>query len=355
MPSPLRGGVFQLIVYDSGDSVVIQEKPDLKQDNEYKLPAGTYRVVALFGGQSDEKTVTVEAGKPCRADFSLRDLTVNVTLSSAPARMRNVDGNTAFVSINGGTGHEVTPGTNETITVFREENYSVKVLYYSSEKATYLSSESPPIAEDEIKENEPVRIPDIDKGEPVAEPLLRIRVTSDDSDISGIPVNVSIDGQLYSLTVNEWTLITGLVAGDHTALVSDKHNGFTYEGEKSFTLSDGKTTDVDLVVTSDKSEGAFVIDDEIIGNVDISVEGLAAAYSSSSSMDVTAVWSGAPADAEPVWKLKPFVGEYMQIGTGASLSYPFEGTEEGIYVLAFDLMRVNEVAARQAWLIKVFE
>ena len=340
-------GVTRLDVHDSeDDETVWSSECELNQETLITLPPGTYRVVATFGGKTKESTVTVAAGQASRLSFEFiqqRELNVRVGLSAGSTSGEA----TVFVN---GVGYPVTIGQSETLSVLLADSYKLEAVYTDTKTGKTYSSEVeisnadvPSIVEMTIKiEDESV----------VERPVLRLLVQSDDLQ-DGHVISGVIDGRNYQFYINEWTTITDLEAGSYTVTIEQIVEGFTYSGTGTFTLTAGKTEDVTVNLRSNKSDGGFDIDDEIVGNVEIEVEGVSASYRTPSTLSASATWTY-DEELKPVWRLRAVDGAYETIGTEAILSFPFSEKAEGVYVLSFDLMKGDDVAARQVWRINVF-
>lgn len=342
-----RGGV-SLTVYDSEAIIVWTSDCELNDDVRVRLDPGSYRVVANCDGESKERTVTIAAGQERRVAFHFvqrRDLNVTLSLSN------EATSGEATVNVNG-VSYTVSIGQHQSLSVLRAEHYEIEALYTDADNGkTYSSSLS--ISDSDADKDVPITIT-IDEESVIEEPILRVFVQSDDSDLNSRVITGAIGGRNYQLYINAWTVITGLEAGSYTLTIDQVLDGFTYSGTGSFSLVAGKTKEVTIDLSSNKSDGGFDIDDDIVGNVEIKVEGVNVSYRSSSTLNASATWTS-DEELTPVWRLRPADGEYETIGTGSTLTYLFDGTSEGVYVLSFDLMKGDEVAARQVWRINVFE
>lgn len=342
-----RGGV-SLTVYDSEANTVWSSDCELNEDVRVSLDPGSYRVVASFGDELQDWTVTIAAGQESRVDFHFvqrRDLNVTLSLSNGATSGE------ATVNVNG-VSYSVSIGQNQSLSVLRAEHYEIEALYTDAENGkTYSSSLS--IFDSNADEDVSITIT-IDEESVIEEPILRVFVQSDDSDLDNYVITGSIGGSNYQLSINAWTVITGLEAGSYTLTIDQVLDGFTYSGTGSFSLVAGETEEVRINLSSNKSDGGFDIDDDIVGNVEIRVEGVTVSYRSSSTLNASATWAS-DEQLTPVWRLRPAEGAYKIIGTDATLTYEFDATPEGVYVLSFDLMKGDEVAARQVWRINVFE
>ena len=342
-----RGGV-SLTVYDSEAIIVWTSDCELNDDVRVSLDPGSYRVVASYDSESKERTVTIAAGQESRVDFlfeQYRDLNVTLSLSNGAASGE------ATVNVNG-VSHTVSIGQSRSLSVLRTERYEIEALYTDADNGkTYSSSLS--ISDADANKDVPIIIT-IDEESVIEEPILRVFVQSDDSDLNVRVITGTIGGRNYQLSINAWTVITGLEAGSYTLTIDQILDGFTYSGAGSFSLVAGETEEVTIDLSSNKSDGGFDIDDDIVGNVEIKVKGVNVSYRSSSTLNASTAWTS-DEQLTPVWRLRSADGEYETIGTGSTLYYVFDGTPEGVYVLSFDLMKGDEVAARQVWRINVFE
>lgn len=346
-PVPTGGGV-SLTVYDSEAIIVWTSDCELNDDVRVSLDPGSYRVVASYDSESKERTVTIAAGQESRVDFlfeQYRDLNVTLSLSNGAASGE------ATVNVNG-VSHTVSIGQSQRLHVLRAERYEIEALYTDADNGkTYSSSLS--ISDADANKDVPITIT-IDEESVIEEPILRVFVQSDDSGLNVRVITGTIGGRNYQFSINAWTVITGLEAGSYTLTIDQVLDGFTYSGAGSFSLVAGETEEVTIDLSSNKSDGGFDIDDDIVGNVEIKADGVNVSYRSSSTLNASAAWTS-DEQLTPVWRLRSADGEYETIGTGSTLSYVFDGTPEGVYVLSFDLMKGDEVAARQVWRINVFE
>lgn len=271
---------------------------------------------------------------------------MNITLSLS----NEATSGDAIVNVNG-VSHTVSIGQSQRLHVLRAERYEIEALYTDLESGkTYSSSLS--ISDADADKDVPITIT-IDEESVIEEPILRVFVQSDDSDLNVRVITGTIGGRNYQLSINAWTVITGLEAGSYTLTIDQVLDGFTYSGAGSFSLVAGETEEVTIDLSSNKSDGGFDIDDDIVGNVEIKVDGVNVSYRSSSTLNASAAWTS-DEELKPVWRLRAVDGAYETIGTEAILYFPFSEKAEGVYVLSFDLMKGDDVAARQVWRINVF-
>lgn len=270
-----------------------------------------------------------------------RDIELNITLSES-----NISGK--LEAVVNGVSAEFNVGENVIINVLRSSSYDINVNFTYNDK-TYIKQV---IVEDSAI-NGPINIEiEIDKAEIEKEfPYLNLSLTSDDASIDGKVVSVFIGDTAYEMRVNESIVITNLEEGVYEVSVSFENDGFSYLAKDTVILKSGSTTSLDLIISSDKSEGEIVIDDEIVGNIEIEIEGTKDKYEKGDALILSASYQYE--GLNPVWCIRPLDGEYSEIGKGNNLSYTLD-LESGSYIVAFVLLTDNaEVAARQTVLINV--
>ena len=339
------GGVCELSIYDSLGNSVKEQTLSFNEAYDFSLKEGGYKVSVSYLGIEKIVEVSILSGEMTRLNSfyfeQYRDIELNITLSES-----NISGK--LEAVVNGVSAEFNVGENVIINVLRSSSYDINVNFTYNDK-NYIKQV---IVEDSAI-NGPINIEiEIDKAEIEKEfPYLNLSLTSDDASIDGKVVSVFIGDTAYEMRVNESIVITNLEEGVYEVSVSFENDGFSYLAKDTVILKSGSTTSLDLIISSDKSEGEIVIDDEIVGNIEIEIEGTKDKYEKGDALILSASYQYE--GLNPVWCIRPLDGEYSEIGKGNNLSYTLD-LESGSYIVAFVLLTDNaEVAARQTVLINV--
>lgn len=335
------GGVCELSIYDSLGNSVKEQTLSFNEAYDFSLAEGDYKVSVSYLGKEQSTEALISSGKTTKLNSFYfeqhRDIELNITLSES-----NISGKVEAV-VNG-VSTEFNVGENVRINVLRSSSYDINVNFTYNDK-TYNKQV---IVEDSAI-NGPINIEiEIEK----EFPYLNLSLTSDDALIDGKVVSVFIGDNTYEMRVNESIVIADLEEGVYEVSVSFENDGFSYLAKDTVILKSGSTTSLDLIISTDKSEGEIVIDDDIVGNIEIEIEGTKDKYEKGDALILSALYQQYEG-LNPVWLLRTLDGEYSEIGEGNNLSYTLD-LESGSYIVAFVLLTDNaEVAARQTVLINV--
>ena len=351
------GGEYSLTVYDAdtGQPVIPSHSNHFGQTNVYRLSPGNYRIEADFGGGASYfKTFSIVAGQSLSLSTShtqYEKITVNVSITNHSG---SAEGNEVFVTVNGEIFSRKV-GEN-TLRVRKAASYDIKATCTVDGK-TY---ESDPTTVTDVSEPVDIEI-SIDEGSQVTNPVLSVTVTCDDDSVTGQKVMLTVGERKYEVEVGSTIQITDLAEGRYDVSASLKYDGFTYSASGEAVLENDKTTSLTLGLVADKSTGSFEIDNEIAGNIDITLT-IDKQLKADDTLEASASYE-TDRSYLPVWSLRTVDGtEYETIGTGSdSLKYTLSGKAAGYYVLRFQLFGSHEsgvysgLAASQVALIQIVE
>lgn len=352
------GGEYSLTVYDAdtGQPVIPNHSNHFGQTNVYRLSPGNYRIEADFGGgASYSETFSIVAGQSVSLSTShiqYEQIIVNVSITNHSG---SVEDNEVSVTVNG----EIFSGKvgENTLRVRKAASYDIKATCTVGGK-TYESATKPvtdvsePVVDIEIS---------IDEGSQVMNPVLSVTVTCDDDSVKGQKVMLTVGEGKYEVEVGSTIQITDLAEGRYDVSASLKYDGFTYSASGEAVLENNKMTSLTLGLVADKSTGSFEIDNEIAGNIDITLT-VDKQLKADDTLEASASYE-TDRSYLPVWSLRTVDGtEYETIGTGSdSLKYALSGKAAGYYVLRFQLFGSHEggvysgLAASQVALIQIVE
>ena len=351
------GGEYSLTVYDADTGQIVISNPSnhFGQTNVYRLSPGNYRIEADFGGgASYSKTFSIVAGQSVSLSTShtqYEQITVNVSITNHSG---SVEDNEVSVTVNG----DIFSGKvgENTLRVRKAASYAIKATCTVDDK-TYESATKPVTDVSKPVEIEII----IDEESLVTNPVLSVTVTCDDDSVTGQKVMLTVGEGKYEVEVGSTIQITDLAEGNYDVSASLDHDGFTYSASDEAVLKNSETTTVTLSLVADKSTGSFEIDNEIAGNIDITLT-VAKQLNVGDTLEAFASYE-TDRNYLPVWSLRTVGGtEYENIGTGSdSLSYELSGKAAGYYVLRFQLFGSYEsggysgLAASQVVLIQIVE
>lgn len=351
------GGEYSLTVYDADTGQIVISNPSnhFGQTNVYRLSPGNYRIEADFGGgASYSETFSIVAGQSVSLSTShtqYEQIKVNASVMNGSEQVEGID---VYVTVNSDA-FSVKAGENTVLQVRKAASYDVKATCTVNGK-TYESDPTP--VTDVLK---PVEIEiSIDEESQVTNPVLSVTVTCDDASVIGQKVMLNVGKGKYEVEVGSTIQITDLAEGRYDVSASLEHDGFTYFASGEAVLENDKTTSLTLSLVADKSIGSFEIDNEIAGNIDITLT-VAKQLKAGDTLEASALYE-TDRNYLPVWSLRTVGGtEYENIGTSDSLSYELSGKTAGYYVLRFQLFGSYEsgvysgLAASQVALIQIVE
>lgn len=354
---PIGGGEYSLTVYDAdtGQPVIPNHSNHFGQTNVYRLSPGNYRIEADFGGgTSYSETFSIVAGQSVSLSTSHRQYEQFIVNVSITNHSGSVEDNEVSVTVNG----DIFSGKvgENTLRVRKAASYDIKATCTVDGK-TY---ESDPTTVTDVLEPVDIKI-SIDEGSQVKNPVLSVTVICDDDSVTGQKVMLTVGEGKYEVEVGSTIQITDLAEGRYDVSASLKYDGFTYSASGEAVLENNKTTSLTLGLVADKSTGSFEIDNEIAGNIDITLT-VDKQLNVGDTLEASASYE-TDRNYLPVWSLRTVDGtEYETIGTGSdSLKYALSGKAAGYYVLRFQLFGSHEggvysgLAASQVALIQIVE
>lgn len=352
------GGEYSLTVYDADTDQIVISNPSnhFGQTNVYRLSPGNYRIEADFGDETSySKTFSIVAGQNVTLStehIQYEQIKVNASVMNGSEQVEAID---VYVTVNSDA-FSVKAGENTVLQVRRAASYDIKATCTVDGK-TYESG-----TKTEMDVSEPVKIViSIDEESQVTNPVLSVTVTCDDASVIGQKVMLNVGKGKYEVEVGSTIQITDLAEGRYDVSASLDHDGFTYSASGEAVLENDKTTSLKLSLVADKSTGSFEIDNEIAGNIDITLN-VAKQLKAGDTLEASALYK-TDGSYLPVWSLRTVDGtEYETIGTVSdSLSYELSGKAAGYYVLRFQLFGSYEsgvysgLAASQVALIQIVE